>query len=210
MPTSRLAWLALGLFGLSGTLVGITPMGISLGASPFRQAGEWAFLGGLIGVWVGLERLTPLRPVLLRAQPSARLAFELRTLSTPIVLLAFAGVCPRAVQAGDLSLFAAVLLPAAHLLAMSWTWARCVPARRGLSLVLPWIVWLLPVLLRQAEPSSVLHAVSHLVDPTREWIGYNSSQFDATLFAKTVLSMTSPLVFWMALGLGGSALSSRR
>ena len=210
MATTRLAWLALGLFGLSGTLVGITPMGISLGASPFRRAGEWAFLGGLMGVWVGLERLAPLRPVLLRAQPTARLAVELRTLSTPIASPALAGVLPHAVQAGDLSLFAAALLPAAHLSAMAWTWARWVPTRRGLSLLLPCVVWLLPVLLSQAAPSSVLHAVSHLVDPTREWIGYNSSQFDATLFAKTVLSMTSPLVFWVALGLGGSALSSRR
>lgn len=193
---------ALLLPGLSILIMGITPRGISSGATAQEQVVEWAFVGALIGALVGSRPLEGLRPSLVRTTPGTRFLFDSSQLLGSSLSLAFAAALPSAIDSFTPATVTQVLLPTAHITAIGFALHRTLVGSISVFLGLPALTWLAPALLQSPQPSPFRQLVLELIDPRREHTWYNTPEFASQQLA--------PIAFWIALGIGVSALSPRR
>lgn len=153
--------------GLTTTLIGISPLGISIQTSNATLFIETGFLGGLAGCSLATAHLARVQVPLGRAPAFRRLQFEIGTILTSTATVALGAIIPLLIVNPSHTPVLALTTLLAHLSAMGLVFTRLPLGQKAMAALLPLIIWSAQAFLGPNDPRVPIRLLRTALDPTQ-------------------------------------------
>lgn len=175
---SRSLWsLTLLAIGLTTTLIGISPLGISAQTTGAGIFIETAFLGGVAGCSLAVIQLARIQVPLGRTPGFRRLQFELGAIGTATIIAAGGAIAPFIVTSPQQVPVMALACLLTHLAVIGLVFTRLQLRPVTVGLCLPLLVWTVQAFIGPSDPRLLVRLLRTAFDPTQNStiVGYAES-----------------------------------